>query len=636
MSHSNHQEEKVLTSEDFAGCGWKEVLAGYWLAREDHPSMYSAMYSAFSDAAKQSINQDRQAHGKVLSLLSDACSLMLSSDSTNEPFKPFVDFRASGGGRSILPDDLSETDVAFFAEIVETVDDPWLKSRLADLVWLLQSPRKVKFALAAIDSYRTIPLDIETWLHGGDRCWQRAIDLARLLRAGAGERLAEMEASIIKAFTSVTREDGFLGSWLADLLKSNALGGDHSTKITTKIESLAREFEGEGELRKAREYFQASAHWFKESGDDEKSTEMTVEVAETWVKEAVARLSSDQPSHMVAASFYENAIQTYRTIPWSERATHRVDERIAELRECLNESGKKSLDEMDAIDIPGQDIGQIVENARNAVRGKVLEEALKAFVNLSRTKVKNLRESATELLQNSPLQALVFERVMSRDGRVIAKRPGMNLSTTLSGDTDADGDGEVIYSKMIENYRIHVDLAVRGCIWPAQEILLLEHRLREADFINLATQSPIVPIGRELLFGKALFAGYEQDLVTALHILVPQIEHMVRCHLKQAGVQTTNIDGNGIENENGLSSLMDLPQTEKIFGEDLSFEIRALFCDSFGPNLRNELAHGLLDDRAFYSANAIYAWWLGLKLVFIPFWNALSSDAESKEQGEEQ
>ena len=309
MSHDRYPKDLILTLEDFAGCGWKEVLAS--ADRKDYPSMHYV----FSDAAKQAMKEDRQSHGKALWLLADACSMMLSSDSFNEPFKPFME--SSDGRRSIIPDDLSETDVAFFAEIVEIIDDPWLKSRLADLVWLLQSPRKVKFALAAIDSYRTIPLDTETWLHGGDRCWQRAINLARMLGAGAGERLAEMEASIIKAFTSVTREDGFLGYWLADLLKSNALGRDHSTTIATKLESLAREFEDEGEFRKALEYFQASAHWFKESGDDEKSTEMTVEVAEGWVKEAVARLSSDQPSHMVAASFYESAIQTYRTIPRS-------------------------------------------------------------------------------------------------------------------------------------------------------------------------------------------------------------------------------------------------------------------------------------------------------------------------------
>jgi hypothetical protein len=54
----------------------------------------------------------------------------------------------------------------------------------------------------------------------------------------------------------------------------------------------------------------------------------------------------------------------------------------------------------------------------------------------------------------------------------------------------------------------------------------------------------------------------------------------------------------------------------------LSFEIKALFCDALGPNLRNELAHGLLDDDSFQSIHAIYAWWMGLRLVFNTFWNA--------------
>jgi hypothetical protein len=67
---------------------------------------------------------------------------------------------------------------------------------------------------------------------------------------------------------------------------------------------------------------------------------------------------------------------------------------------------------------------------------------------------------------------------------------------------------------------------------------------------------------------------------------------------------------------------MDLPEAEKVFGEDLNFEIKALFCDPFGPNLRNELAHGLLDDEAFQSVYAIYAWWFGLRLIFNTYLNA--------------
>jgi len=66
---------------------------------------------------------------------------------------------------------------------------------------------------------------------------------------------------------------------------------------------------------------------------------------------------------------------------------------------------------------------------------------------------------------------------------------------------------------------------------------------------------------------------------------------------------------------------MELPEVTQIFGEDLSFELKALFCDAFGPNLRNEIAHGLLDDEACHSTYAIYSWWFGLKLVFNTFWN---------------
>jgi hypothetical protein len=68
---------------------------------------------------------------------------------------------------------------------------------------------------------------------------------------------------------------------------------------------------------------------------------------------------------------------------------------------------------------------------------------------------------------------------------------------------------------------------------------------------------------------------------------------------------------------------MDLPKTVDIFGEDLAFELKSLFSDVVGPNLRNEVAHGLLDDEACEGVNAIYAWWFGFRIVFMAFWGAM-------------
>lgn len=609
MSNERYPENLVISLDDFLASEWRQALNN--APREG----YSAMWQAFSMAARSSIDQGRNENGKVLWLLADACSMMLSPASQNEPFKPYAVLHDR---RSVIPDDMLEADITFFAKIVDAVDDDWLKARLADLVWLKSKPRNPKFALMAIDAYRSLPLDNNTWIADGRDCWLRAISLARMLRGGAGDRLEQMEATIVVAFNLATRADGFLGCWLADLLKSNGLGRAHRADVAKKLEALAYEFDDEGDLHRAREYFSAAADWHKAIPNEVKAAAMTVAVAEGWVKEAIARTASEIPSHTVAASFYENAIQTYRTIPSAERTTHSVDERIAELRTHLNDAGERSLEEMGLLRTPGIDITQIVENARKSVTGKSAQEALLAFANLHRgANAGELRSSALERMRQHPLQSLFASTVVSRDGRVIAKRPAMSLGRELT-----EQDEIAVRAEMIRDYSILVSILIQGDIWPALEVLLLEHRLREADFIDLARNSPIVPKERAGLFGKALFAGYERDFVTALHLLIPQIEHLVRVHLKQAGAKTANLDLDGIQNENGMSTLMDLPESEQVFGKDLAFELKSLFCDSFGPNLRNELAHGLLDEDACHSPFAIYAWWLALRLTFNTWWNA--------------
>jgi len=604
-----YPQDLTVGIDDFRRSNWKSAIASS--EREG----YSSMWQSLSAAARSAIEEGRISEGKVLWLLADACSMMLNPGSANEPFKPIM---AMFGKRSSLPEDFQQPEVELFSAVAEEVDDVWLQARLADLVWLLAKPRSPRHALLAIDAYRKIPLDAKTWVHGGGECWARAISLTQLLKDGAGERIKEIEAAIMSAFEVAKGEDGFLILWLANLLAENHLGQGKTIDIAKKLESLAQNFDVEGELRRAREFFAASAKWFQQAGDTAKATEMTVLVAECWAKEAVARISSDKPSHMVAASFYEKAIQIYRTIPRSERTTHRADERIAELHKSLSESGKQSLDEMKAISSPSIDITQLVEKARNAVRGKPAIDALAAFANMYHgARQARMREVSEKMLREHPLQSLISATHMSRDGRVIAKRPGMGLDNSDSDDTEA-----AIWAEMVKQYSMELGLVVLGYIWPALEVLALEHRLRESDFVAIASESPIVPEGRERLFGKALFAGYEKDFVAALHLLVPQIEHMVRWHLKAAGIKTTNLDKDGVENENGLSALMELPEVMQIFGEDLSFELKALFCDAFGPNLRNVLAHGLLDDDACQSPYAIYAWWFGLKLLFKAFWNA--------------
>lgn len=612
---TRYPEDTPISKEAFERCGWQAALDT--VNRED----YSSMWSALSSAAREAIEEQRLPEGRVLWLLADACSIMLKPSSLNEPFAPFT---VMNGKRSALPEDLTQEDIDFLSSIYKDINDSKLQARISDLIWLVKKPKDPQAALTAIDAYRQVPINTESWIRDGRECWDRAIQLCLMLRAGAGDRIQEVEDVLQASLLGTKNSDGNLPLWIADLMHKNGLGKAVAVEICEHLENLATEYADKGDLFRSRDHYEAAEEWYERVGNKEKSAEMSVHCAETWANEAVARQSSDSsPSHMVAASFYENAIQKYRTVPRRYRESHNVDARIEELRSRLNEAGEKSLGEMGVISSDPIDISDLVENSRKLVRGKNLVEALLSLSNVYHgAKVEKVRTYSKELMESHPLQALFSATHMSSDGRVIAKRPGADL-----GGEQSD---QALWAEMVKHYIMELGIVVQGDVWPALEVVRSEHRIREQDFVALARQSPIIPTGRERLVGKALFAGYDNDFVTALHILVPQLEHLVRFHLKQAGIKTTNLDPNGIENENGLSTLMDHHKVEDIFGEDLAFEIRALFCDPFGPNLRNELAHGLVGFAEAQSTYAIYAWWLILKLTFNTYWNSTQeSDDEA-------
>ena len=203
-------QDPALTLEAFRECGWKEVLD------QSRAQDYVSMWQSFMDEGNKIDSDDDPARTKILSLFADACSMMLSPESANEPFKPLMQSRTH---RWVVPDDLRDSDIAFFAEVVDEIRDPRLAARLADLVWLRQVPRDPKFALTAIDNYRAIPLTAASWFADARHCWERARVLVAMLGKGSGDRWAEIRDSVLIAFRAAGTQDDYFGLQLAEFLK---------------------------------------------------------------------------------------------------------------------------------------------------------------------------------------------------------------------------------------------------------------------------------------------------------------------------------------------------------------------------------------------------------------------------------
>ncbi len=157
-----------------------------------------------------------------------------------------------------------------------------------------------------------------------------------------------------------------------------------------------------------------------------------------------------------------------------------------------------------------------------------------------------------------------------------------------------------------------------GVILPARAQIALDHELGIHHLLPIVSNNPFVPPGRELILARGLLAGLEGDFLVATHLLIPQVENSLRYVLRQHGVITSGLNSEGVQEEFDLNRILYMPELRPILGEDLIFELRGLLVERFGSNLRNEMAHGLIDQGAFYSAEAVYLWWTVLRVCCLP------------------
>ena len=193
-------------------------------------------------------------------------------------------------------------------------------------------------------------------------------------------------------------------------------------------------------------------------------------------------------------------------------------------------------------------------------------------------------------------------------GRVIARQP---IDEEESIRADMCGLANQFHS-------IHV----QAIIEPARRQVLSDHNIRVGDFFNLLSNHRLIPPGREMLVARGLHAGLNGDFLVSTHLLVPQLEESIRYLLSQNGVIASALDDSGIQEEIDLNrTLCWSKYTEplsKMLNEDLVFELRSLLVERFGANLRNDMAHGLLDHDSFYSPSSCYLWWLAFRLYSFP------------------
>jgi len=122
------------------------------------------------------------------------------------------------------------------------------------------------------------------------------------------------------------------------------------------------------------------------------------------------------------------------------------------------------------------------------------------------------------------------------------------------------------------------------------------------QILDFLYASPVFSDNRRNLLREGLEAYENQDFVKAIHVLVPQVEHALRNILVLLGIPTVKTVPRhpGIVDFKSMNDVLTDSRVQDLFGEDFWRYLTVLYIDRRGGfNLRNDLAHGLMDTDSF-------------------------------------
>jgi len=577
-----------LTKDDFINSHWQDVVNS-----SDRKGCLT-YNSAFWKKAQEAKEAGKIREQAVFEILAVVTSAAIKPESTEEFFAEVFQ-------------NLTDEHLDFLAEIAPEISDPELQARVADILWVRR--RDYRMAQLAVTAYLQSAKQLENpekWTCCFDRI-ERALRLARRIKY-QDETVVEHIEAVLDRYNG--EDPLWLSAKLMELLQEYRLGAP--TKYADLAEKAATLAESAHDWRKARACWEIKARWHLLEKDREKELAASMLAAETYVKEAKDALYRTPPSYLVASRFMQQAVEAFRSIRGTKEETADAKIRAEEVHKLLLQYQEESRKELGTIS-QESDISKEVEQAKACVRGKKFQDALFSLALLGApTKVSHLRQEVQEIAQDCALYSLIPMVTINEMGKVVTQRP----SSVLSSDPD-EAEAATRF-EMNRNAIYYQTLQAQAYIEPARSQINLEHSGKINDLLPIVSNSPFVPTGREYLFAKGLYAGLTGDFFTSTHILIPQIENSIRYLLWQRGVITSGLDDSGVQNEHNLNSTLYRLEIASIFDEDTLFDLKCLLVEHSGSNLRNRMAHGLINDSEFLSPLMSYLWWLTLRLCCLP------------------
>ena len=603
----------LISVEDFKAVDFEAAI------RDSKKVDYLSLYRLFRDRAKQYREAGCNKTASVMEFLSEICQIVLRPTKDSGPFHPAETF---GDRRTMIPSDLPEKQTEVLASIAESIENPGLRARIADIAWI-NKRQNVAMAKLAIEAY----------CEAVRRVLHRTAEFRKsdsVASDGEGYNMLKRACQIAKATGWKKQEASALKSLVQEVSKDALDRGDPSGYICASDISLTFNIEDPTSLatnaeklvarneNQLRRLWRMAARAYGASKRTQDVHRCRFNVAEILMCKSV---TVSERSATEAAGYVSEAIKEIKNIPGPKAKAKRQEFKkrlVALQRESTHERFRVAT---------RVDLTQATRAARQMVKSKPLFQAMESFASLCASPdPATLCQDTLECARSSPLWALSPRAHTDRRGMV----------TSVSDGLTAKPDGEEAHfqhlvAEVRQNERQRI---VKGRIRPARKQIFEEHRPERSDFLQLIKDQAKADV-RGNIFAAGLASFFVGDFITAVHILVPQLEYLLRRILNEAGIEPSVIGSDTTQASISLSTMLCAEENRKILDESLGpalvSDLKSVFDERKGPHLRHRLAHGLIVEKDCFGTDSIYGCWLIIRLFwFVHFGFEPLPSAESK------
>lgn len=416
------------------------------------------------------------------------------------------------------------------------------------------------------------------------RCLSRGVELAISYK---NEEFVGLLANYTVEQLRLIKDRGEKYRWALEGLE--ILRGVYSSRFQSLISSDAvadclallnlgaEEFREENNHHLQRAFLAEKISWLKalQRGEDE-VTQVQLEIGNSFEEESEIQQGRESKSNLVKAHFLELALKHYAEIGESEK--------VEKMKVAIRESYIASRSEFKEIRVEmqmSQEAVKEIQGAWEVYRGLSAEDILNSMV-IDKNLIPDL--DRVELLTKQQQETFVLQSLFSSgvvtDGKKVFQ---------------PTNDEEKHLMKLNENYVRNIDFILSYLLIPIIDISINEKGLASEFVVKKLTSWPYLLENNARIIEAGIKSYFSGDYVSSLHILVPQLEACVRNLFAQAGYATTSIKKGLAQHEITFNEFLKNEDVISVLGKAYHKYLQVVMVEQTGLNLRNEIAHGLIN-----------------------------------------